>query len=94
MPSVLLELRWPDETVTVHTSPSTIIQEYFQVDQSLPLDDFLAQAEAGFNHANERVKEKFGFFCSQATGELAELRRLVATQDEGSVDVVSLKILR
>ncbi|MEM6691081.1 MAG: MSMEG_0570 family nitrogen starvation response protein [Planctomycetota bacterium] len=93
MPSVRMEVRWPDDSVTSHISPSTIIKKYFQEEDALDLSKFVEQAEAGFEHANRRVQERFGFVCSQATGELNAIKRVAKDMKEGSVKVLSVAVL-
>lgn len=93
MPSVRMDVRWPDDSVTSHTSPSTIIKNYFKEEESFDLPKFVEQAEAGFEHANQRVKERFGFACSQAAGELNEIKRVAGNMDSGRVEVLSVTVL-
>ncbi|MEM1227497.1 MAG: MSMEG_0570 family nitrogen starvation response protein [Planctomycetota bacterium] len=94
MPQVRMKVCWPDETTTSHISPSTIIQSYFQSNDELPLADFVVQSQKAFEHASERVKERFGFHCSQASDSLSEIQRLAESQTSGTVRVVDLEVIQ
>jgi uncharacterized repeat protein (TIGR04042 family) len=85
-------LRWPDGSVTRCYSPSLVIQDYFQPGTAYPLPQFMAQVREALNIASERVRAKFGFACSQALDQLAELESLAqrfANLDNARVDVLS-----
>ena len=73
MPEMRFHVRWPDESIEVCYSPSLVIKDYFSVGESYPLADFLARSRAALNIANERVRAKYGFACSQAVNQLARI---------------------
>ena len=69
---------WPDQTQTRCYSPSLVVQDYLQVGHSYPLNDFLQRSREALNIASERVRAKYGFACSQAMDQLAEIEHLAA----------------
>jgi len=69
-------VRWPDQRVTRCYSPSLVIHEYFQPGQSYHMNDFLQRAREALEIASERVREKYGFACSQAMDQLAEIEEI------------------
>jgi uncharacterized repeat protein (TIGR04042 family) len=73
MPEMRFFIRWPDGTAETCYSPSLVIKDYFSVGESYPLADFLARSRAALNIANERVRAKYGFACSQAIAQLARI---------------------
>jgi uncharacterized repeat protein (TIGR04042 family) len=73
MPEMRFCIRWPDGTAETCYSPSLVIKDYFSVGESYPLADFLARSRAALNIANERVRAKYGFACSQAITQLARI---------------------
>ena len=81
MPAMLFHLRWPDGSETRCYSPSLVIKDYFQPGQTYPLPQFMAQVREALNIASERVRAKFGFACSQALDQLAELEILAQRFD-------------
>ena len=76
MPVMHFHVRWPDQTETRCYSPSLVVQEYLQVGHSYPLDDFMQRTREALNIASERVRAKYGFACSQAMDQLAEIERV------------------
>ena len=78
MPEMQFRVRWPDKTVSSCYSPSLVVKEYLQVGQSYPLDDFLRRSREALNIASERVKQKYGFYCTGAMGQLAEIDETAA----------------
>jgi uncharacterized repeat protein (TIGR04042 family) len=73
MPAMHYRLRWPDASESTCYSPSLVIKDYFSVGESYPLADFVARSRAALNIANERVRAKYGFACSQAITQLARI---------------------
>jgi uncharacterized repeat protein (TIGR04042 family) len=73
MPEMRFFIRWPDGTAETCYSPSLVIKDYFSVGESYPLADFLARSRTAFNIANERVRAKYGFACSQAITQLGRI---------------------
>lgn len=78
MPAMHFSVRWPDQTETRCYSPSLVIQDYFQPGSEYALGDFLDQVREALNIASERVRAKYGFACSQALDQLAEIESLAA----------------
>ncbi|ABM37408.1 MSMEG_0570 family nitrogen starvation response protein [Polaromonas naphthalenivorans] len=76
MPAMHFELRWPDATQTRCYSPSLVIKDYFQPGTSYPLPQFMTQVREALNIASERVRAKFGFACSSAMDQLAQLEQI------------------
>ena len=76
MPVMHFHVRWPDQTETRCYSPSLVVQDYLQVGHSYPLDDFLQRSREALNIASERVRAKYGFACSQAMDQLADIEAL------------------
>lgn len=78
MPAMHYRLRWPDQTETDCYSPSLIIKDYFAAGNDYPLPDFLTRIRAATEIASERVRAKYGFACSRANDQLAEIEELAA----------------
>lgn len=92
MPVMHFRVRWPDGAETRCYSPSLVVQDYLTPGQSYPLPDFLRRAREALGIASERVRAKFGFACSQAMGQLAEIEHLAArfeAQADARVAVVA-----
>ncbi len=90
MPEMRFDVRWPDREVTRCYSPSLVISELLPVG-SYPLFEFMERVRAGLNIGSERVRLKFGFYCSAAMDQLAELQeRARRFEPQDSVEVSAL----
>jgi uncharacterized repeat protein (TIGR04042 family) len=72
-------VRWPDGSDSVCYSPSLVIRDHFSPGDSYALDDFLRRCRTALTIASDRVRQKYGFPCSRALGQLAEIERRAAT---------------
>ncbi|MFJ9539848.1 MSMEG_0570 family nitrogen starvation response protein [Streptomyces sp. NPDC101225] len=75
MPEIYFEVRWPDGAVQRCYSPSTVVEEYFTAGHAYDLADFVERSRTALAIAGERVREKFGFFCTGASGQLAQIEQ-------------------
>lgn len=73
MPEMRFRVRWPDQTESLCYSPSLVIKDYFQPGQSYPLPEFVNYSREALEIASERVRQKYGYTCSSAMGQLAEI---------------------
>ena len=87
MPEMRFDVRWPDGAVTRCYSPSLVVAELLDVRQ-YPLFEFMERAQAGLNIGAERVRLKFGFYCSAASDQLEQLTTRASSF--GSDDIVSV----
>lgn len=78
MPAMTYTLRWPDASETTAYSPSLVIQDYFAPGRAYDLDDFMQKLREATGIANDRVRAKFGFACSRASDQLADIEARVA----------------
>ena len=89
MPSVNVDISWPDGERKTYYSPSTIIHEYIHAKSEYELNEFEEKIFAALEHASERVYQKFGYYCSAASDEKSKIKRkldeLRSTQATGKV---------
>lgn len=78
MPEMKFRVRWPDDSVSSCYSPSLIIKDYFVVGQPYTLSDFVSKSRESLTIASERVKAKFGFYCTGASAQLTEIETRAA----------------
>lgn len=92
MPEMYFHVRWPDGHEQECYSPSLVMKELVHPGQVYPVFEFLERSRAGLRIAAERVRLKYGFFCSAAMDQLAELEALAQTYDaEATVEVLSFR---
>jgi uncharacterized repeat protein (TIGR04042 family) len=94
MPEMRFQVRWPDDSLEVCYSPSLVIKDHLVPGTTYSLDDFRQRSRTALTIAAERVREKYGFLCSRALGQLARIEA-TATRFEtlpgASVTIVSFE---
>ena len=90
MPEVHFDIRWPDQSVESCYSPSTVILQYLEPGKDYSLADFVSRCETAFTEASERVRAKYGFACSAASDQKAQIIRQAAGQPTGSVHILRI----
>ncbi|KWT83897.1 NAD/NADP transhydrogenase alpha subunit [Variovorax sp. WDL1] len=68
-----------------------MVQDFLIPGQRYGLDDFLRRTSEALGIASERVRAKYGFACSQAMDQLAEIEH-VASHFAGSADAEVLVV--
>ena len=79
MPEMHFSIRWPDGTPERCYSPSLVIKDFFSPGKSYTLEDFVARSRTALNIASERVRAKYGFACSSAMDQLAQIEAAAKT---------------
>lgn len=95
MPEMHFSVRWPDGQVRTCYSPSLVVQDFLTPGQDYPLDDFLARVREALEIASERVRAKYGFACSRAMDQWAEIHHTAtpyAGQSDARVKVESFDL--
>lgn len=78
MPEMYFRVRWPDGHEQKCYSPSLVIQELLNVGQSYPVFELMERCRAGLHIAVERVRLKYGFYCSAALEQLTAIEAAAA----------------
>lgn len=78
MPETYFHVRWPDGATQRCYSPSTVVGDYFTAGGEYELADFVERSRTALGIAGERVKDKFGFYCTGASDQLAQIERTAA----------------
>ena len=93
MPEMLFHIRWPDGAHEQCYSPSLVIKDHLAVGASYDVGEFMQRARIALTIASDRVREKYGFACSRAMGQLARLEaaaeRFRATPQNTATDAVA-----
>jgi uncharacterized repeat protein (TIGR04042 family) len=75
MPAVHFRIKWPDGVEVNCYSPSTVVKDFFTPGERYPLNDFVERSRQALQIGSERVRAKFGFACSSAMDQLAQIER-------------------
>ncbi len=78
MPAMHYTVRWPDATQTCCYSPSLVIEDVLEPGTDYAVAEFMHRVRGATAIANERVRAKYGFACSRANDQLAQLEALQA----------------
>lgn len=94
MPTIYFEITWPDGDKKTYYSPSTVIREHLKSGEQYSLEEFSERINAALNAASERVRERFGYYCSAAADELyqinSKLKRLRHQRTLGAVHITRI----
>jgi uncharacterized repeat protein (TIGR04042 family) len=90
MPEMLFQIRWPDGTVEQCYSPSLVIRDHLAVGETYSVPEFLRRSRVALTIASDRVREKYGFACSRALGQLARLEAAAGHFDDKGGDRVTI----
>ena len=91
MPEVTFTIQLPDGTNKQCYSPSSVVHRYFAAGEEMPVDEFRNRSHAALTAAAERVRTKFGFSCSSASAQLAEIERwLSAEPSQAIIRIISM----
>lgn len=94
MPEMYFQIQWPDGQQENCYSPSTVISNYLTSGKTYPLADFVRQVDLGLTAASERVREKFGYYCSSAADQLQLIRSKAETFQNQPNARVTVKAIR
>ena len=73
MPELRFVIRWPDGTSEICYSPSTVVRDHFTAGALYAMPDFLTRSRTALTAASERVRQRYGYPCSLALGQLARI---------------------
>jgi uncharacterized repeat protein (TIGR04042 family) len=90
MPEMRFDIRWPDGTIEQCYSPSLVIRDHLAVGQTYSVREFLRRSRAALTIASDRVREKYGFACPRAMGQLARLESTAGHFDDKTGDRVTV----
>jgi uncharacterized repeat protein (TIGR04042 family) len=90
MPEMTFTVQWPDGARQECYSPSLVMHDHLEVGAQYPVAEFVARTGTALSIASERVREKFGFACTSAAAQLAEVEDKARRSPEGMVQVLAM----
>jgi uncharacterized repeat protein (TIGR04042 family) len=77
-------VRWPDGRIEDHYSPSLVLHDHLQAGITYTIEDFAWRAQAALAEASERVRARYGFYCTSAAESADRIRELAAAYPPGA----------
>lgn len=78
MPAMHFYVTWPEGDTERCYSPSTVIAEYLKPGATYALREFARLSERALQEASNRVQQKYGYHCSSAMDQLAQIQQRLA----------------
>lgn len=92
MPEMTVTVRWPDGHAEDHYSPSLVMHDHLEPGTTYLVEDFAWRAQAALAEASERVRAKYGFYCTSAAESARRIRELSAAYPPGAaVEVLAME---
>lgn len=85
MPEVLFTIQLPNGAEKQCYSPSTVVRDYFASGDEMPISEFRTKSRKAYAEASERVRAKYGFSCSSAAAQLADLEEMIRKFPESDI---------
>lgn len=85
MPEMYFVVKWPNGEQEQCYSPSLVIQELLKPGATYPVYEFMERTRAGLRIAAERVRAKYGFYCSAALDQLSSLETQAQRHQPGEL---------
>ena len=93
MPEMHFIVRWPDGGEMRCYSPSLVVREYLEIGRAYPIPDFIERSRAMLTIGSERVRAKYGYYCTAAMTQLGEIEAYAAgVPGGGAVTVVAFEL--
>lgn len=90
MPEMTFTVRWPDGATEECYSPSLVMHDYLNDAAAYPLADFMSRAVTALTQASERVKAKYGMYCTSAAAQIDAMQQSSRRYPNGDVTVVAM----
>lgn len=90
MPEMTFTVRWPDGQVTHCYSPSLVVHDHLRAGECYTVTEFRDRAAAALTEASERVRARYGFYCSGSAASLEHIDEIVA----GHAPDATVQVLR
>lgn len=85
MPAVVFDVVLSDGEPERCYCPSTVVCELLAEGAEYPLFEFMARVRAALTIGSERVRLKYGYYCSAASDQLARLEMWAGERDPDEV---------
>ena len=91
MPETYFTIELPDGGRKECYSPSSVVKKFFHAGEEMPVSDFVARSREALADASERVRRKFGFTCTAASAQMADIEHSMrAYPPEAKIRVIAI----
>ena len=90
MPEMTFVVQWPGGRTQSCYSPSLVMHDYLEVGTRYSTTEFVRLAAEALNEASERVRAKYGVYCTSAMAQLDEIEAVARISEPGEVLVLSM----
>lgn len=94
MPEMTFTVEWPDGQRQDCYSPSLVVHDHLEADQTYSVTEFVDRSRTALNIASDRVLATYGMRCTSAMATLAAIERRASTihdPAQSRVHVVALQ---
>lgn len=92
MPEMTVTVRWPDGRVAECYSPSLVMHDHLEPGATYRVDEFTRRSTTALTEASERVRAKFGFYCTASAASLERIRQTASGfEADGLVEVIDMQ---
>src|SRR6516225_4993869 len=84
MPEMHFLVRWPDGHEQRCYSPSLVVRDHLEVGRNYEVAGFVERSRTLLTIASERVRAKYGSYCSAALDQLTAIEALATRYDAGA----------
>ncbi|MGX7731566.1 MSMEG_0570 family nitrogen starvation response protein [Rhodococcus sp. 2H158] len=85
MPEMTYTVRWPDGRAGEYYSPSLVMHDHLTAGADYAVRDFVDRTRLALTEASERVRVKFGMYCTSAAATLAEIEATAGRYEPDAV---------
>lgn len=84
MPEMTFTVQWPDGRTQSCYSPSLVMHDYLTAGTDYSVAEFLDRSRTALTEASERVRARFGVYCTSAVEQIASLEQVAGTHASAS----------
>jgi uncharacterized repeat protein (TIGR04042 family) len=82
MPEMTFTVRWPDGGIDECYSPSQVLHDHLDAGAEYSVAEFVRRSTDALDEASRRVRAKYGFECTSAMQQKAEIAARSSTFDD------------
>ena len=92
MPEMTFDVRWPDGSTASCYSPSLVMHDHLESGATYSVAEFVSRSTTALDEAAERVRAKFGFYCTSAAETSSQITAAAAQfAPHAEVTVLSMR---